>query len=137
MAAVESSLDAAALEAIFGELSRAQVQLAMPKFEFEAAFSLEEHLRALGMDLAFEPGLADFSGMDGLRDLFISDVLHKAFISVDEAGTEAAAATAVVIRETSAPGNVVDLVIDRPFLFYIHDLETGAILFAGRVVDPS
>ncbi|GAB4327726.1 MAG: serpin family protein [Dehalococcoidia bacterium] len=136
-ATVESSLDAAALEAIFGVLSRAQVQLAMPKFEFEAEFSLEDHLRTLGMDLAFEPGLADFSGMDGLRDLSISDVLHKAFISVDEAGTEAAAATAVVIRETSAPGDIVDLVIDRPFLFFLRDLETGTILFAGRVVDPS
>ncbi len=71
------------------------------------------------------------------RDLFISDVIHKAFVSVDEAGTEAAAATAVIMRTTSAPAEPVAVVLDRPFIFLIRDIETGAILFVGRVMDPT
>ena len=69
--------------------------------------------------------------------LFISDVIHEAYIAVDEEGTEAAAATAVVMRATAAPLETVQLTIDRPFLFALRDLETGALLFLGRVMDPS
>jgi len=85
-------------------------------------------------------GSADFSGMTSNKDLFIGDVIHKAFVSVDETGTEAAAATAVVMV-TSAPGpkpkEPVTVTIDRPFIFLIRDIETGAILFIGRVVNPN
>jgi serpin B len=74
--------------------------------------------------------------MDGTRDLFISEVVHKAFVSVDESGTEAAAATAVVMRFTSAPDTPVEMTVDRPFIYMIRDLKTGTILFVGRVLNP-
>ena len=89
----------------------------------------------MGMPDAFS-GNADFSGMTGDRDLFISDVIHKAFVSVDEAGTEAAAATAVVMQLKGAPMAPVEVTVDRPFVFLIRDIETGAILFIGRIVNP-
>jgi serpin B len=132
---VEATIDPRKLD--FAGSRSYQVNLAMPKFEFETQFSLRSQLQALGMNLAFDGGNADFSGMDGLRDLYISDVVHRAFISVDERGTEAAAATAVIIRVVSAPADTVELVLDRPFLFFVRDNTTGTILFAGRVVDPS
>jgi serpin B len=75
--------------------------------------------------------------MTGNRDLFISDVLHKAFVSVDEKGTEAAAATAVIMKLTAMPAEPVRMDVNRPFVFLIRDIETGAILFMGRVLDPS
>ena len=134
--AFEESLDAARVEAVIEQLDQRQVALTMPTFEFDARFSLKEALAALGMPQAFSEA-ADFSGMTGEKDLFISDVFHKAFVSVDEAGTEAAAATAVVMRLTSASPDPVEINVDHPFLFLIRDVETGAILFVGRVVDPS
>ena len=133
--AFESALDASQVEAILKNLSYSQVALSLPKFEFESEFSLAETLAALGMPDAFTSD-ADFSGMTGNRELSITDVLHKAFVSVDEAGTEAAAATAVVIGVTSAPAEPIPFTVDRPFLFLIRDLQTGTILFIGRVVDP-
>ena len=75
--------------------------------------------------------------MTGNRDLFIADVIHKAFVFVDEAGAEAAAATAVVVPTAMPPGESVEVTVDRPFVFLIHDIETGTILFVGRIVDPS
>jgi serpin B len=107
----------------------------MPKFEFESEFSLVDTLIEMGMPTAFS-GAADFSGMTGNPELAISDVLHKAFVSVDEAGTEAAAATAVIMEETAMPDQPVELTLDRPFIFLIRDIETGAILFVGRVLNP-
>ena len=93
---------------------------------------------ALGMPIAFEGGRADFSAMSpGGRDLYIQDVIHEAFIAVDEDGTEAAAATAVIVGETAAPVKTVPLKVDRPFIFAIRDNDTGAIIFLGRVLDPS
>jgi serpin B len=97
---------------------------------------LKQALAALGMPAAFSDK-ADFSGMTGDRALFISDVLHKAFVSVDEEGTEAAAATAVVMKLLAAPEEPVEVTLDHPFLFLIRDIQTGTILFVGRVVDPS
>lgn len=91
----------------------------------------------MGMRVAFS-GEADFSGMTGNRDLFIADVIHKTFVSVDEAGTEATAATAVVMLPTAMPPEEpVEVTVNRPFVFLIHDIETGSILFVGRVVNPS
>jgi len=82
--------------------------------------------------------MADFSGMTGKKDLLISDAIHKAFVQVDESGTEAAAATAVIMAPTSAPpSQPVQVTIDRPFLFLIRDIKTGAVLFTGRVMNPS
>jgi serpin B len=106
----------------------------MPRFEFDSEFSLKNTLEDMGMPAAFSA--ADFSGMTGTRYLYIRDVLHKAFVSVDEAGTEAAAATAVAMEE-EAPEPVVEVTLDRPFIFLIRDIETGAILFVGRVLNPA
>lgn len=132
--AVERDLDTAGLSRVLDRLKDASLDLTMPKFEFEWEMSLVEPLKALGMNSAFD-GEADFSGMDGTRNLVITDVLHKSFVAVDEDGTEAAAATAVIVGETSAP-ETVELTIDRPFVFLIRDIPTGAILFVGRVLKP-
>jgi len=113
------------------------VRLGLPSFEFRTQAGLGDVLRSLGMATAFDPATADFSGMTAVERLFISDVIHEAFIAVDEAGTEAAAATAVVMRATAAPADAVTLQIDRPFLFSLHDRQTGTVLFMGRVLDPS
>ena len=138
--AFESDLDRDTLEGIMRDLSDTQVTLTMPRFEFEADVGLSEVLKGLGMPIAFEPpgadSGADFSGMDGRRDLFIHDVLHKAFVAVDEEGTEAAAATAVMVGVTSLPPSAT-MVIDRSFIFLIRDRATGTVLFLGRVVDPT
>jgi serpin B len=112
------------------------VHLGLPKFKFDYALSPVDALRALGMTDAFNPAAADFSGIDAARDLFISNILHKAFVAVDEIGTEAAAATAVVIDVTSMPGEAVTLTIDRPFFVVIRDNPTDTILFLGRVTNP-
>ncbi len=134
--AFEDSLNSQQVNQIIGNLKNNQVILSMPKFEFESSFSLKKSLAEMGMPIAFSDE-ADFSGMTGKRDLLIADVIHKAFVSVDEAGTEAAAATAVVMGTTSIPAQPVEVTIDRPFIFFIRDIETGAILFVGRVVNPS
>ncbi len=127
-----SALDAGRAASISRDIEPEFIHLAMPKFTYEAGFSLKDTLATLGMPVAFTEA-ADFSGMAGTHELFIGDVLHKTFVSVDEAGTEAAAGTAVVM-DTGAPPPEVRL--DHPFLFMIRDVETGAILFLGHVVDP-
>jgi serpin B len=132
----EGSLDADLLDTIMADVVYTDVALTIPKFEFESEFSLTDTLATMGMPVAFSPA-ADFSGMTGNRNLAITDILHKAFVSVDEAGTEAAAATAVIVGVTSAPESPVDVTLDRPFIFLIRDIETGTILFAGRLVNPN
>ena len=131
----EEGLQADKISDIIGGLQLTEVALTMPQFEFDSEFSLKDTLAEMGMPIAFS-GAADFSGMTGSRDLFISEVLHKAFVSVDEAGTEAAAATAVIMRETAMPGQPVEVTLDHPFIFLIRDIEMGAILFVGRVMNP-
>jgi len=107
----------------------------LPRFKFEYEASLNDVLKALGMEIAFAAGRADFSGMKQVPpQLFIAEVKHKTFIEVNEKGTEAAAATSVEIREESAPA--FNMVIDRPFFFSIVDNKTGSILFMGSVTDP-
>jgi len=135
----EQALTEQKLSDIMASLESRDVELTMPSFEFTSSFSLSDVLKAMGMTIPFEAGGADFSGMTGGRDLYISAVIHKAFVKVDEEGTEAAAATAVVMALTSVqpePEPVV-LTLDRPFLFLIRDRITGSILFMGRVADPS
>lgn len=137
-AEIEGGLDAAALDAMLASLAPAQLGLKMPKFTYTSSFMLKDTLQNLGMMDAFEFGPADFSGMDGSRYLYIGAVIHKAFVDVNEAGTEAAAATAVVMDfGTSMPPEPIPVTVDRPFIFLIRDLRTGAVLFVGRVMDPS
>ena len=133
----ESTLDAQKLNEVLGSMQPGSgLQLELPKFSFTTDFGLKEQLTALGMSDAFDPDRADFSGMTGKRDLYIDNVLHKAFVAVDEEGTEAAAATAVIMDLASAMLPDVSLTVDRPFIFMIRDLPSGQILFAGRVLNP-
>lgn len=133
---VENALNSSLLAEVRKGLMRAQVNLAFPKFKIESSFSLAETLSKMGMEDAFKDDKADFSGMDGTRHLHISAVEHKAFVTVDEKGTEAAAATAIVMRDVSAPLLTVDLTVDRPFFFVILDKQSGTVLFVGRLKEP-
>ncbi len=133
--AFEKAIEYQQVKDIIENLGKREVRLTMPKFEFDSSFGLKKTLIDMGMPVAFSAG-ADFSGMTGEKDLFISDVIHKAFVSVDEAGTEAAAATAVIMELTAMPETPVEVTLNRPFIFLIRDIETGAILFVGRVMNP-
>ncbi len=132
-----SSFNKERLDDIINGMQPASVELGLPKFEFTKDFSLSNALMNLGMSNAFDGELADFSGMTGDKDLFIGNVIHKAFVAVDEKGTEAAAATAVIMEITSAIMYDVNLQVDRPFIFIIRDTVNGQILFIGRVMNPA
>ncbi len=134
--AFEKEFQAEKVTSIISALQPTRVTLTMPQFKFESQFGLKDTLAQMGMPIAFSPDEADFSGMIGKRELFISDVVHKSFVAVDEKGTEAAAATAVVVGVTSADPPV-EVTVDRPFIFVIRDIETGAVLFVGRVLNPA
>jgi len=132
---IEAAFSAESVTAITEGLTPQLVKLFVPKFTFESEIDLSETLIQMGMPAAF--GNADFSGMTGGRDLFISDVLHKAFVAVDEEGTEAAAATAVIMEESAVMvEDGILMKLDRPFLFLIRDNSSGTILFVGRVLNP-
>jgi len=132
----EAGLTAGGLKAILDGQGAAPVGgVTLPRFKAAAQLDLVETLKTLGMQAAFSSGAADLSGIDGTRHLFVKKVVHQATVAVDEQGTEAAAATAVVIDRKSAP--LVSLAVDRPFLFLIRHDPTDAILFQGRVVDPT
>jgi serine protease inhibitor len=138
LARFEESLTSEKLSAWLAKLGPHRVDVALPKFKVEAGFELQKALPAMGMTLAFTRS-ADFSGIDGKRDLFISAVIHKAFVDVNEEGTEAAAATAVVIARPAAvvrPEPVVEFRADHPFAFLIRHNRSGSILFLGRVTNP-
>ncbi len=130
----EDSLTAARLADILGQLKPDDVLLTLPKFKFGADFSLKGALSTLGMPLAFDPFNADFSGITTVEDLYIQDAIHKAYVAVDEAGTEAAAAGAVIVGTVSIPKTFI---ADHPFIFFIRDLPTNTILFVGRVMNPA
>lgn len=134
-AEIEGAMTSEWIDDLVDSMGEYSVTLTMPKWEFESQFGLADTLKSMGIVDAFNPGVADLSGMDGSMNLFISDIVHKAFVSVDEEGTEAAAATAVVIGFTSMP-MPAELNANRPFIFFIRDIPTGSILFLGRVLDP-
>ena len=135
-AEVEAGLNEAFWTSAVDEASSYMIELDLPKFNFRTNQTLSAPLKALGMVEAFEASVADFSGIVNASSLYISEVYHQAFIDVNEEGTEAAAATAVVATDTSEPLSA-SLDIDRPFIFAIRDRGTGAILFVGRVTNPS
>jgi len=134
---VSATLTADQMLTLFAGLETKQVLLAMPKFKYRTTMMLKTTFQNMGMSDVFESGIADLSGMDGTGDLYVSAIIHKTFVDVDEGGTEAAAATAVIVEGNSMPNFDVELTIDRPFIFVIRDLATGAILFMGSVEDPS
>ncbi|HVU52483.1 MAG TPA: serpin family protein [Polyangia bacterium] len=135
--AFEAGLGADALETILATPPTTMVSVTMPRFELQHGLDLAATLQAMGMTDAFSPNAADFSGIDGGRDLFMKKVEHQAMVAVDETGTEAAAATGVTFSRKSAALPADPLVVDHPFLFAIRDDATGTILFLGRVVDPT
>ncbi len=129
---LEASLTAERIDRWLETMREREVMVFLPRFELTAEFELAEVLAAMGMTDAFGSA-ADFSGIDGTRTLFISNVVHKAFVSVDEQGTEAAAATGVVMKRTAMPPTFR---ADHPFVFVIRHNQTGSLLFVGRVVNP-
>ena len=138
LAGLEKSLTADRLANWLGGLRRHEVQVSLPKFKLTHAIELSDVLSAMGMPLAFSAN-ADFSGMNGKRDLSISAVIHKAYVAVDEKGTEAAAATAVVMRALAmrVPREIEHFNADHPFIFMIRDVHSGSILFLGRYTGPT
>ncbi len=138
LTAVVRGLTPEKLEAWTGSLRDREVRLALPKLEFSWGRSVKEELIELGIRAAFQDKIADFGAMvaSGQSELLIDDVFHEGFVLVDEKGTEAAAATGVVMRTKSLPPRPVELKVDRPFLFFVRDTKTGDVLFAGRVVNP-
>jgi serpin B len=135
---LEKSLDQAALLEWLAALdfsSPTRIHVTLPRFRMTYAAELNRPLRSLGVIAAFAPGAADFSGIDGRRDLHLSTVLHKAFINVDEEGTEAAAATFAGVA-TLGVERAEEFRADHPFLFVIRDNASGTLLFLGRVADP-
>jgi serpin B len=138
-AAVDAGLSGAFFTEVTGALHAANVALSLPKFTITGStISLKDELSSLGMANEFTPA-ADFTNMvaGSLGDLYLGDVLHQAFVVVDETGTEAAAATAVIGVGTAVGVMPTPVVIDRPFFFFIRDLATNSVLFVGRVTDPT
>lgn len=139
LAAMERSLSAPSLTTTLERAATREVKLSLPRFTFTRATRMDAPLKALGMAPAFDPARGDFSNMTTAQPTAISAVFHKAFVAVDESGTEAAAATGAVMEVTAM--RMVDRPVvfraDHPFVFLIRDGRTGAILFMGRVADPS
>jgi len=138
---VEKKLNAAILKQVSDSLTNTEVALFLPRFKFEYALEVSSTLEGLGMVDAFDRAKADFSGIadtSGSNRLYISNVLHKAFIDLNEDGTEAAAATVMIMQSLSlAIAQPIVMRVDRPFFFAIRDSQTGLVLFMGRVLDPS
>jgi serpin B len=135
---LEKQLTAFQIQQWLTKLHMVEVIVALPKFKLMAQFELSDVLSELGMPQAFDVQKADFSGMDGRRDLFLSAVFHKAFVDVNEEGTEAAAATGAAMAAAAMPvrENPQEFRADHPFIFLIRDEATGCILFIGRITDP-
>jgi serpin B len=142
LVALEAQLSHEKLTGWIGALTQKEVTVYLPRFEMKTGFSMKDTLSEMGMPSAFtppqegDPYSADFSRMTGARDLFIDGVFHKAFVKVNEEGTEAAAATGLTMSLTSMPMEPEVFRADHPFLFLVRDRETGSILFMGRLVDP-
>ncbi|MEA2097746.1 MAG: serpin family protein [Patescibacteria group bacterium] len=137
---LEKLISAKKLSEWRGAFEKQRVDIYIPKFKFETKYFMVETLKEMGMSDAFVRGHADFSGMDGTRDLYISDVIHQAFVEVNEEGTEAAAATTAVILSTWGAKRESAIPVfraDHPFIFIIQQRETGNILFMGRVSNPN
>jgi len=138
LAGLEKTLTADNLSQWLGRLRKRKVIVSVPKFKMTCQFGLAGVLKSMGMTDAFVPDVADFSGMNGRKDLFISAVIHKAYVDVNEEGTEAAAATAVVMTLTAiGPEETPVFRADHPFLFLIRDNCSGSILFIGRAMNPT
>ena len=135
---VEQSMNDQTIASWVNALKIARVKVTLPRFTMTNRFELSKILASMGMRSAFDPRTADFSGIDGTRELYIDQAIHKAFMAVDEKGTEAAAATALTLRvgglaPTTPP---IEFRADHPFVFFVRDVTVGSVLFMGRVVEP-
>jgi serpin B len=135
LAEFEKTLTAAKVADWLPKLREQEVLVALPKFKMTSEFSMKDTLSAMGIKQLFSANGADLSGMNGQRDLFVSAAIHKAYVDVNEEGTEAAAATAVVAKLAAAPVHPI-FRADHPFVFMIRDNHSGSILFLGRVANP-
>jgi serine protease inhibitor len=134
---LEQQLSPAFLSGVLAQMSMIPIEIFLPRFTLESSFNLSDTLTEMGMPDAFTPQVADFSGMDGMNDLFLSIVLHKAWGEVNEAGTQAAAATVTgVSSAVYGPPLTPVFRADHPFIFFIYDTQSGSLLFMGRLVDP-
>lgn len=136
LSALEAELSQEMIQTLFAQMESRSVRVCMPRFQIGSSFDLSQTLTSLGMVAAFSRH-ADFSGMDGAQNLFLSAVLHKARIEVNEKGAEAAAATAVIVFEKTAFDRTPVFRADHPFLFMIRENKRGELLFLGRVMDPN
>ena len=136
LSAAEQSLDAGKLTELRNSLVYERVMVYFPRFKLETGYQMRDTLSGMGMPSVFMPGEANLSGMDGTKDLYVSEVFHKAYVEVNEEGTEAAAATAVPVSRGLAEVTIPVFRADHPFIFIIQDSENGNILFMGRVIDP-
>lgn len=135
---IESNLTADMLSSILEGAAPEKIVFAMPKIDFETDLDLAELLKQMGLELPFIPDVADFSGIDGTKDLFVSSALHRANITVDEEGTEAAAATIIAVGTTALEiGEPTEMIVDSPYIFAIFEEETGSVLFLGRTLNPA
>ena len=134
---LEETLTVARVKAWAKGLKKTRVEVILPKFKLHSTTELKQSLIALGMTLAFDPFKADFGGMSTSGKLFLGGAYHQVVVQVDEKGTVAAAASAAKMQEVSEPPNQIWFVADHPFLFAIRHRASGALVFLGRVVDPS
>jgi serpin B len=134
---LETSLSQKNFDRWLARFKKQRVQVYLPRLIITSRFGLEKALASMGMPDAFAPGVADFSGIDGTRRLFLSAVVHKAFVDVNETGTEAAGATGVSIGVTSVPARLPVFRADHPFFFVIRENRSGSLLFLGRLVSPT
>ncbi|MBN2127363.1 MAG: serpin family protein [Candidatus Diapherotrites archaeon] len=133
---LEEQLNNEKLSELKNSMRKEKVNISLPKFKLETKYFMGQDLSEMGMPTAFSPS-ADFSGMTGSKDLMISQVIHQAFVEVNEEGTEAAAATAVIMETTSAtPLQPKEFKANHPFIFIIQEKETGNILFIGKLMNP-
>jgi hypothetical protein len=137
LAQLEQQLSPSFLSNVLSQMRMQEVEIYLPRFTLESTLALADTLTAVGMSDAFAPSRADFSGIDGMRDLCVSFVLHKAWGQVNESGTEAAAATVIGVTTTAIGPTPPVFRADHPFIFLIRDTRTGSLLFLGRLTSPS
>ena len=136
---LEKKITATSLAQLTADMRYVDVHLSLPRFKLEHSFSVKDMLYVLGIKDMFSPNVADFSKMDGTKQMFVSAILHKSFIEVNEEGSEAAAATVVMSQgrcRTHRKPIPVDFIADHPFLFLIRENRSKGILFMGRVTNP-
>jgi serpin B len=134
---LEQRLSPDFIQSVLAQMRKQPVEIFLPRFTLDSSFNLADALSQMGMTDAFTQGVADFSGMDGMKDLFVSVLVHKAWAQVNEQGTEAAAATVGGVTTSVVGGGNPIFRADHPFIFFIRDIQSGSLLFMGRLLDPS